>query len=379
MNIRFCQIIIALWVIIAGSFATHAQQNKKGAGFAIDANMFAGRVIKHTWKFRLPVPELSSGLDLNLQWKTWGKKDWHIRRHYPIIGLGFAYTNYGIDSVYGRCYSIYPNIEIPLLMGQKLQWTLRLGNGAGFVTKKYQRVAPVDTLNNAISSNVNDYAMVKMDLRYLLNDHIHIQAGINISHISNASFHQPNLGINLIGSHIGIKYYPVTSSPRLATRPLPVLSNRWLAQFRLSIAMTGSNAPLGPSYPVYLATALASKRWIGKNKAFAGIDYSYHQQLSAFLRNNSFVPPGTEDKYAYKLALLAGNEFLLGRLGFVLQAGCYIKQAYQSQGKFYQKLGANYYLLQKEDGFIKEMYVCAFLKTHLSVAELAEFGFGMSF
>lgn len=79
------------------------------------------------------------------------------------------------------------------------------------------------------------------------------------------------------------------------------------------------------------------------------------------------------------MALLAGNEFLLGRLGFVVQAGYYIKHAYQTQGKLYQKLGANYYLLQQEKGVIKEMYLCAFLKTHLSVAELAEVGFGMSF
>jgi hypothetical protein len=356
-----------------------AQENKTGAGFALDGNFFAGKVIKHTWKFRLPVPEVSTGFDLNLQWKTWGKKDWHIRRRYPSVGLGLAYTNYGIDSVYGRCFSIYPNIEIPVLMGQKLQWTIRLGNGAGFVTKKYQRQAPVDTLNNAISSTMNDYATFMMDIRYLLSDHIHIQAGVNVSHISNASFHQPNLGINLVGTHIGIKYYPVTSSPRQVHRALPTLSNRWLAQFRATIAMTGSNAPLGPSYPVYLATVLASKRWIGKNKAFAGIDYSYHEQINSFLRNNSFVTPGTEPRHSYKMALLAGNEFLLGRLGFVVQAGYYIKHAYQTQGKLYQKLGANYYLLQQEKGVIKEMYLCAFLKTHLSVAELAEVGFGMSF
>jgi hypothetical protein len=91
------------------------------------------------------------------------------------------------------------------------------------------------------------------------------------------------------------------------------------------------------------------------------------------------VPTGTERRNSYKVAAIAGNEFLLGKVGVVLQVGYYVKPNFLSQGKFYQKLGGNYYLIQKEKGIIKEAYLCAFLKTHLSVAELAEFGVGMSF
>jgi len=355
------------------------QENKPGAGFCFDVNTFTGKVIKHTEKFRLPIPEISTGIDLNLQWKTWGRKEWHQRRRYPIIGLGFAYTNYGIDSVYGRCFSIYPNIEIPLIAGDRLRWTIRIGDGAGFVTRKYSRQQPVNTLNNAISSTMNDYASFMTDLRYSINDHIQLQTGLNFSHISNASYHQPNLGINLAGAHIGFKYFPVTANPIRVHRELPHLSNRWLGQVRAGIAFTQGNAALGPTYPVYLFTALASKRWISKNKAFIGVDYSYHRQIYSFLRNNEFVPPGTERAHSYKVAALAGNEFMLGRLGVILQVGYYLKQAYQTQGKIYQKLGGAYYLSHRDKGFFKESYLCAFLKTHLSVAELAEFGAGFSF
>jgi hypothetical protein len=370
-----------IFTVILLNLALHAaaQKNQPLAGFCIETNAMYGRVIKHTERFRLPVPEHSSALDINLQWKTYGTKQWHKRRRYPIIGIAFAYTNYGIDSLYGRCYSIYPNIEIPLIAGNKLQWTIRIGDGAGFVTRKYQRRAPVDTQNNAIGSHLNDYASFMTDVRYHINDKWDLQGGLNFSHISNASFHQPNLGINMWGAHIGIKYYPVTSSPQRITHQLPHLSNRWLAQFRLTMAYNQSNAPLGPSYPIYLATVFASKRWISKNKLLLGLDYSYHQQIYAFLRNNSFVEPGTEYQNSYKTAVFTGNEFLLGRLGVVLQAGYYLRQAYQTQGKVYQKIGGNYYLVQREHGPIKEAYICAFLKTHLSTAELAEFGFGMSF
>ena len=49
------------------------------------------------------------------------------------------------------------------------------------------------------------------------------------------------------------------------------------------------------------------------------------------------------------------------------------------QGKVYEKIGGNLYLVQREHGPIKEFFLCGYLKTHLSVAELAEFGFGMGF
>jgi hypothetical protein len=359
--------------------SVHAQDNPPLSGFCFDVNTFAGKVIKHSAKFRLPVPELSTGLDINLQWKKYGKEEWEQRRRYPVIGLGLTYTNYGIDSVYGKCFSIYPNIQIPIIMGRKLQWTIRIGDGAGFVTRKYSRTKHFDTLNNAISSTLNDYASFMTDVRYHINDNWEVQTGLNFSHISNASFHQPNLGINMYGAHLGIKYYPVTSNPHRITRELKPLKNRWLGQFRLTMAFNESNAALGPTYPIYLGTALVSKRWISKNKFFTGVDYSYHEQINAFLHNNSFVPVGTEKKEATKIAVLAGNEFLLGKVGVVLQVGYYVKQAFQTQGKVYQKLGGNYYIIQKENGLIKEAYLCAFLKTHLSVAELAEFGFGMSF
>ena len=360
--------------------ACSAQDTKPWDGFGIEINAFEGKVVKHTPKFHLPIPDLTLGTDINFQYKTYGRKAWEQRRRYPIVGVAFAYTNYGVDSVYGRLFSLYPNIVIPLITGKHLEWTLRIGDGVGIATRAYSRVHPFDTLNNAIGSKINDYGSFMMDLRYHINTHWDVQLGVNFSHYSDASYHQPNLGVNLFGEHIGIKYSPVSASPKHITRDLPHLKNRWLFQYRLTMAYDESNAPLGPLYPAYLATGFVSKRWISKNKFFGGFDYSYHTLIYAYLRNNlGFVPPGTERQHSYKTAAFIGNEFLLGRVGVVLQAGYYLHQAFMTQGKVYEKIGGNLYLVQKEHGPIKEFFLCAFLKTHLSVAELAEFGFGMGF
>lgn len=377
---RFPVLLVFVTLLFCLSQQCHAQDDRLWDGFGMEMNGFTGKVIKHTPKFHLPIPDLTKGVDLNFQWKTFGRKEWQQRRRFPIVGIGFTYTNYGIDSIYGRCFSVYPNLTIPLITGKHLEWTMRIGDGIGYVTRDYSRLHPFDTMNNAIGSKINDYGSFLMDMRYHINQHWDVQGGINFSHISDASFHQPNLGINLVGEHIGIKYFPTTSAPRRIVRDLKPLTNRWLFEFRLTMAFDGSNAPLGPVYPIYLGTAYVSKRWISKNKFIGGIDYSYHTNIYAYLRNNlGFVTPGTEASYSYKSALFAGNEFLLGRVGVVLQVGAYIHQAFLTQGKIYEKLGGNLYLVKKEHGPVKELFLCGFLKTHLSVAELAEFGFGMGF
>ena len=371
-------LLVFSFFVFNAPFQCWAQTNPPLAGMGVEVNPFIGKVLKHEAKFHLPIPEMSSGLDLNFTYHTYGKKDWHKRRHYPIVGIGLTYTNYGIDSVYGRCISLYPNITFPLITGKKLQWTLRIGDGVAYVSHIYGRHPVTDTINNAIGSHINDYGSFNTDLRYHFNKHWDIQGGINFTHISDASYHQPNLGVNLYGAHIGIHYYPSTSSPTPLKSDVKPLKNRWLIEARTGFAFTQSDAPLGPLYPVYLESLYASHRWKSKNKAFIGVDYSYYTGIYAFLRNNE-IDPGHELANSYKTAVFFGNEYLFGRLGLVLQVGIYMKQSYLAQDPYYEKLGANYYLVQHEKGPIKEFFISGFLKTHKTVAELAEFGIGAGF
>ena len=364
-----------LWIV---SFKGFGQDIKPWSGFGVEVNAIGGKVYKHEAKFTLPIPALTTGLDIDFQLKTYGKKEWQQRRKYPTIGIGFSYINYGIDSIYGKCFGIYPNMIVPLISGNKLEWTLRLGDGIGYVTKTYRRTAPVDTINVAIGSHINDFAMIMTDLRYHINEHWDIQAGANIIHISDASFHKPNLGINMIGAHIGVRYSPVTSKPTHIVRELKPLKNRWLAEVRGSMAYVSSYTHGGPLYPVYIASGCVSRRWLSKNKFFGGIDYSYHENIYAYLRNNN-LEPGHEAQNSYKSAFFAGNEFLIGRVGIVLQAGVYIKQAYIKLDPVYEKIGGNYYFVQKEHGPIKEFFLCVSVKTDITVAEFGDVGLGIGF
>ncbi len=366
-------------ILISGSSTvTVLGQVQPWSGFGIEVNAIAGKVYKHEPKFTLPIPALTTGLDINLLQHTYGKKPWQQRRKNPTIGLGFAYINYGIDSIYGHCFGLYPNITLPLISGKKIVWTLRMGDGIGYVTKQYRRTAPVDTINVAIGSHVNDLAMFMTNLRYHISRHWDAQLGANITHISDGSYHKPNLGINMIGAHLGVTYFPVTSKPPLLEQKLEPLKNRWLIQARLSMGYISSYTSGGPLYPVYIASGYVSRRWISRNKMFAGLDYAYYPSIYAYLRNNE-LDPGQEKQNSYKTAVFAGNEFLLGRVGVVLQVGYYLHQAAIKTDQVYEKIGGHYYFIQKEHGPIKEFFLSAFLKTHETVAELGEVGLGFGF
>ena len=374
--LKYFLLPLLLWASLA--LRGFAQDIQPWSGFGIEATTIAGKVIKHEAKFTLPIPMLTTGFDMDLVLHTYGKKNWEQRRNYPTIGIGFSYINYGIDSIYGHCFGIYPNIVLPLISGKKLEWTLRMGDGIGYVTKRFRRTAPVDTINVAIGSHINDFAMFMTDLRYHMNQHWDIQGGADVTHISDASYHKPNLGINMIGVHLGVRYSSVTSKPAHIARHLERLKNRWLVQGRLSMAYVSSYTPGGPLYPVYIATGYVSRRWWSKNKVFAGIDYAYYQSIYAWLRNNE-MDVGSERQHSYKSAVFAGNEFLLGRVGIVFQLGYYLQQSAIPIEPVYEKIGGHFYLVQKEHGPIKEFFISAMLKTHETVAELGEIGLGFEF
>jgi len=350
-----------------------AQDAPKGSGFGIELNQSVGRVLKHTKNFHAPVPSLSLATDLNFTFHTYGRCDWQVRRSYPVLGVGLTYTHYGLDSIYGQCIGLYPNIQIPLITGKKLEWTLRFGLGIGYVTRHYSRSPGGDTLNNAIGSHLNNFTLFNTDVRYHINDHWDFQLGANFSHISDGSFRQPNLGVNMYGAHMGVIYYPVTRCPKRITCELKPLKNRWLLQGRLGMSFVSYKPAGGPLYPVYMPSLYVSKRYASRNKAFLGIDYSYHRNVYAFLKNNEILP-GKESANSWKSAVFIGNEFLMGRFGLVLQVGYYLKRAYLKEDPYYEKLGYNFYLIQHEHGGLKELSIYTMLKTHKVVAELIEFG-----
>ena len=210
-NFRKIGLLIGSFFMLQIAFA---QGNWKTYG--VEFNAMEARVFKHTAAFKAPLPAASQLMELHLLHKTQGAQAWHALRHFPQIGIGFTYTNYGLDSVYGRGYSLYPTIQYQLAHKKAWSWTYRMGLGAGYLTKKFERYNTWDTLNNMIGSGFNIYFMAATDLRFTLNPQWDIQAGLQFSHFSNAATLKPNLGINSYGFHVGVRFFPFAEDKRVA-------------------------------------------------------------------------------------------------------------------------------------------------------------------
>jgi hypothetical protein len=350
---------------------------RAGPGMGIEVNAMVGKILKHTSKFRAPIPDHSSALELAWLKQTDGRRDWEQRRNYPLWGIGACYTHYGVDSVYGQVFGVYPMLQIPLIRGKSLEWTLRVGIGVGYATRHYERYPVWDTLNNMIGSSFNNFSLFATSLRYRLNSHWSLQTGLTFSHLSNGALKQPNLGINMYSLQLGLRYWPDGDQPERIRKDRPKLKNRILGQARLGIAFNQGGGADGPMYPTYLATVYASRRYNSQNKILLGADYSYHTNAYVFQRNNE-INPGHEAENSWRAALFFGHEWLFGRMAFVAQWGFYLRDPIKNEIS-YQKLGYHYYIIKQEKGILKEAFLGVQLKTHLTTAELIEFGVGMGF
>src|SRR5690606_21426859 len=227
---------------------------------------------------------------------------------------------------------VYPNITLPLVRTGKLELSFRAGMGVGYFTRPSART-PVPNLKNvAIRGHFNNVSPFSMDARIALNRHWDVQAGFNFAQVSNAAFQQPNLGINIWGAHLGMRYFPVTSDPEKIRRTPARLSNRWLWQARIGMAFVERQPANGPLYPVYMGALFASKRYLSKNKVSFGLDYAYQTDMYVFLKSIGAYP-GNEKAYAYQLAAFAGHEFVYGRVGLLFQLGVYLKEPYGQKNR----------------------------------------------
>jgi hypothetical protein len=147
---------------------------------------------------------------------------------------------------------------------------------------------------------------------------------------------------------------------------------------RCGIAHKEARAEGNPVKPAYIGAVSVSKRMWSRNKFIIGADIAYHKEVHAFLINYG-VEYGREKQHSWDGGVFLGHEYMLGRVGLIAMLGVYYQQTFLDFDPIYQKMGAKYYLINKEKGLAKEVFLSALLNTHGVVAEYAEFGLGMAF
>ena len=328
--------------------------------------------------------------------------------------------------VLGNCVAVYPYFLLHMIDLPHFQFNWKAGAGLSFFHKYYWNC---DTLmenyytpqaNPLIGSVVNVYINTGLNFNFPIRDGWAVNAEVGFSHMSNGSTIKPNMGINMLYGSIGASYTInehdyVAGKKEKTFQDIPYVWN-------LKVTASGGSRQL--YYPDRINYPVASLR-VGATYKVCNW-YAVGGSLDAFY-NASYVKQGLDtvcgvdgiimsddenklqqehtifDRYhitddrlvdKFKVGFAVNNEFMLGRVTILFDWGVYLWDPLRNQyePEVNPKYGTNRpmfytYNINKEDGWNyfrlgmrcrvwNNLFLSAAVKTHLSKAEMIEWGVG---
>lgn len=340
--------------------------------FDYSLNRFSGTILEHNPDIAHLITDHPKGWMFSINRKTFGQREWEKLYNYPDYGVSFIFQNMKNYHL-GENYSIYGHFNF-YFFKRLLQF--RVGQGIAIASKPYDRNS--NFINNAYGSRLLSSTYLKFNLkRNNIWRRFGIEAGVSIIHYSNASSKAPNNSTNTFAFNAGVNYL---FSNEKSFEYIPKSENNSLNEkikynlaFRVGINET--DVINSGQFPFFTVSGFASKRIHKKSALQLGVDLFFATFLKEYLQYQSIAFPergldGTEDWK--RIGILAGHELYFGKLTLITQLGYYIYYPFEYQGKWYNRIGLNYYI---KANFFTSITV----KSHGATAEGVEFGTGFKF
>lgn len=301
--------------------------------------------------------------ELYLERQVEGDRAWHRSYRLPRYGLMVVHTRMANPVRIGDAIGAMPYLSLPLIVGDRLAFDLRLGWGVGYIAKPFDRRE--NTRQIAIGSRINTAIQIMPQLRFDAGRWA-LCFGIGIDHWSNGSVKQPNLGLNLLSAALGASY-ALRAAPPQRTVAEGTGYQRERREFSIVAAagLSESGRPLNGQRSVYSLSGDASWRVGAKGALGGGIDLFNKGDLPT-------VAQGLEGRSRAELTQAGahiGGSLLMGRGELLLHCGAYLLTPAPDDAPLYQRLGMRYRL----GGHLLASFC---LKTHFATADHWEFGLG---
>ncbi len=339
-----------------------------------------------------------NGLDFRLGWQTTGEKAWQRLLRYPTYGVGIASYLYSVEDVsnlIGEPSGIYGFIGIPLYRGPgfKFHSDLDLSAGLTYDLNPYDEIT--NPYNDAVGSRILFYFDFDLSFTHWLSKRLDLTYGLSLIHFSNGRSRTPNLGVNMVGLHLGMRYHfnalqpftrkvlpdrPLAWRPTFIRDPVPKFKGYWISKLWTSVGTAASNpAPeddqgnpqslAGPNYFTSSTGVELQRRYGGLGSVGLGISYMFDASLAD---NYETGEPSVWQRSLVSIGPL--HEFFFNRLAIFTQFGVYLhvtEEAKTSRGGWHLRAGGRIYLGEQS-------FIHAALKTRNGgIADWVEFGFGM--
>lgn len=379
-----------------------------------NAQTIGGYIVPLSKNLKNIAPNPTLGGELSIEFPSWNKYSWQQYLCDPTLGFGFVGLDLGNSKVLGQAFALYPYLLIDIIKTPHFKLDWKVGAGMSFFNKTYNRVFDEfgnnpewsyygPTCNNLIGSIINVYLTTAAHFNFYIKNGWAVHTDLGYMHMSNGSILQPNGGINILYAAIGASYKlekEKSSNTNNTTKKFSNLPHRW----SLNITASGGYRELyymdNKGYAVgslHIGTTYNICNWYALGGSLdVFYDGVFNRQGTGYKEHTSFgryTILNDDISNKFRIATSFNNEFRIGRITAILDWGVYlydpIRLAYtDTNGNKYTKRALLYrYNIEKEDGWnyfrlgvrcrvLENLYLQTAVKTHLTKAEMVEWGIG---
>ena len=296
----------------------------------------------------------STSLKYNIH--TDGRKLWQQLWGYPIWGFGlyqgFLLNDY--DEL-GNPFAAYMFIDLPLKRYKK--WSLNYEMGFGLATNWNRHDLLENNYYYPIGSTNTVFIDASLNATFFLGRNFNLTTGLVYTHFSNGAVRLPNLGVNMVGAKVELKYI-FKERPEFLKQAVPEYLKEWewialLAPSMRQVGFTyiaedGDTLATAFDYGILSFSTTFNRQISYKIKFGVGTDISYNAAYGA----DTVMVNGQPQKAPFEtidkilVGIYPSFELVLGRLSMIAQPGIYIYQkeveGYET-AQTYQRIGVKYH------------------------------------
>ena len=344
-------------------------QNLPRHDFLISAQGHYGFIISHRNNMANVIKGHIYGAEVNYIFRTDGCKSWQQIHKYPEIGVCFLHMYLANPQQLGNLEAFYPYTNIRLnKLDRKFALNLRIGVGLAYLTKAFDRIE--NHQNGVIGSHFNGFVNFRLSSVVMLSQAWRLDAGVGLTHASNAAMSTPNLGINMATVNLGLAYAFGNKICTFKKDSILPPEKKWQPSVIGVFGIKELEAPGGPEYFAYGIQANMYRVLNYKNKLGGGIEMAYNNATKQVWANDSVFTTKIAD--IVQAGVKISYSFNMNRLSLPVDFGMYVYKKQGYNGMFFHRVGLRY--------LVTEHIIANFtLLTHFAKADYFEWGIGYQF
>lgn len=144
------------------------------------------------------------GIDLRYTWQARDKSNWSSIFNYANYGVGFFTGNVGDPSKLGTPYAVFGFMNFSLYRAKNVEVYLGPAFGMTFNLEPFDPVT--NPQNNVIGAKMAAYFNASLSANFPLSSSLDLTVSGDFIHMSNGSARQPNVGIDMYGGALGLRW-----------------------------------------------------------------------------------------------------------------------------------------------------------------------------